>query len=277
MRNFLIAALVLGVAVTMAFGQPAKPAPAVPAPPTVAPPVPLPAPTAPGPASPAQELALRSPEVAWLLSLPRLLGKPLTFLVAFLFVGLVFGLLVRRAISPRPGGEAHYSDALDDRTRRRLAIGNLVVWTVALLAGCEAAGLQWFTSLLQMVLEFVKGLFGLIGAIIGGLFWVIAAMVIAYALSPRGQDLVLGLLGWAWLRHSGSKPKPDQEFDLGGGARGRITSTDFLHSTLQTTDGRTQTVPNAWLMRTYFNWDRLTWGATEAPPKPPVPPPPGSV
>jgi len=278
MRSLLVVGLMLCVFAAVALGQAPLPMPAPAAPPTPlpealqTPPPPAPPPVPIAPPSPAQEYLASSPELSVLLSLPSLLGRPLTFLVAFLFVGLVFSLLVRRVILPR-SGDAHYSEAPDERTRRRLAIASLVVWVVALFAACEAAGLQWLSSLVQMVLELIKGLLALAGAALGGVFWVVAAMVIAYAISPRGRDFVLGLVGWFYLRHSGSRPKPDQEFDLGGGVRGRLVGTDFLHSTIQTPDGRQQMIPNAWLMKTHFNWDRLPWGAPEAPVVPPPPPP----
>jgi len=189
-----------------------RPAPAVASPPAV--PQATPAPATP-PNFVGQPSALNH-----VLSLPRLVGRPFTFAVVFLFVGLVFSALARRVVLPRPPGDAHYADAADDRTRRHLAIANLVAWTVALYAASEAAGQQWLGSLLQIATRVIDGLFGLAGTAIGGVLWLAAAALVAYAISARGRDIVLTVVGWYVLRHGPAKPTADQEFDLGGGVRG---------------------------------------------------------
>ncbi|MBU0611409.1 MAG: hypothetical protein KKI08_26250 [Armatimonadetes bacterium] len=237
MRIRVVVGLMLCLGATVALGQPSGPMPAPTAPPQAAP---IP------PVSPVNPFTADSPELAFLLSLPRLLGRPLTFVVVFLFVGLVFTALVRHVILPRLG-EAHYDGTPDAGTVRRLAIGNLVVWAIALFAAGQAAGLEFFGTVLKGVLQ-------LVGTVIGGAFWLVGAGLIAYAVSPRGQDLVLGLLGWWHLQWHPNKPAPDQEFDLGDGVRARLVTAGLVQSTMEGTDGKRYTVPNAWLMRTHFGW-----------------------
>ena len=293
MSERLLVCLVLLVVAVPAVCQTGAPPPAPPAPktpprPVPSPPLPPPAqPPAPAPATPqglpgqpppqVRDFLSNHPEAGAILSLPTLLGKPLTFLAVFLFVGLVFSRLVGRIILPRLG-EAHARS--DETTTRHLAIGNLIVCAVALAIAADSTALKSFETLTGTLMDLLKAVLSLVGSLVVGALWVVAAAVIAYAISPRGRDLVLSLLGWYYLRYSAKQPATGQEMDLGGGVRGRVVSVDALHTTLRAADGQQYTVPNAWVMKTHFNWGRESSTASPAdavgtsPPAPAAAPPP---
>ena len=267
MRKCLLAAFVVFICATGAFCQPG------------APPPPQPAPSVPGqlpmplsqPATPSMVTGL--PPVDFALSLPETLGKPFTFVLVLLLVGGLLMVLVRRVTMARLS-DPRYARTADGKLQRNLALGDLIVWVVALHAACEAIAVNWFTSLTHTLLQLAGLVFGLLGAVIGGLFWVAAAGLLAYAISPRGRDIVLSLLGFFYLRWHSDKPSPTQEFDLGGGVRAHLVRTDLLQSMMQAVDGKQYFIPNAWLMRTHFNWDRESFmppdTRTASPPPPPA-------
>lgn len=213
------------------------------------------------------------PGLAVAVSLPRLLGKTVVFVAVFLLVGL-FSTALARGIVYAGLGDAQRSRPLAPKLARRMAIWALVAWSVALLLASEAIGMGWLAALVTAPLEAAKVAAGLIGSVVVGCLWVVAAAVVAYAISPRGQDIVLSLAGWWYLHYRPGKSPQGMELDLGDGSIGRVVSVDALHTTPETADGRQHTRANAWVMRTHFNWGEATLGGSTvaAPPSPPVPP-----
>lgn len=281
MRKCLLVAFVTLLCATGAICQmgvpvPAQPVPALPAHPAPPPPVaqPLPQPVLPPALATAPDPVTGIPEVDLALSLPATLGKPFVFAVVFLLTGGPLTVLLRR-VAVAKLHDPTYARAAEGRLSRQLALGDLIAWMLALYAACEAVSLNCFTGLTQTLMQLIGLIFGLLGSVIGGLFWVAAAGLLAYAISPRGRDLVLSLLGYCYLRWHSARPTPTQEFDLGGGVLARVARTDLLQSLMQSADGKQYLIPNAWLMRTHFNWDNTTpvppATTTAAPPPPPSP------
>ena len=170
--------------------------------------------------------------------------KLLIFLGLFLLVGLVFRPMAQRMVVPRGGDEGV---TRDEPTARRLAIAGALVWTVALIVACEAAGLGWFLKLLEVVLH-------LVGTVIVAGIIAAAALAVGTVVGPRSRGIALSLLGWYYLKHHASKPGPEQEFDLGDGVTGKVVGVDPLHTTFDIGDEKREMRPNAWLMRTHFGW-----------------------
>lgn len=267
-RHLLLCGLLLA-ALTGAVAQgpapePGRPPVALPSPSPASPPGPPPTtpaeaerptpaahPAPPGvPALPSVDTLL-----APLVAVPRMLGRPLIFVALFVFVGLVFRVLVRR-VTAGSSGAARYGDVADERTARRAAIGDLLVWLGALAVAGRAVDLDWFAPLSALFTAVLH----LVGSLLVGALWLAAAAMVAYAISSRGRDFVLGLAGWYYLTRGKQTDLAQREFDLGDGVRGRYVRTDCLHTVLQGSDGREHYVPNAWLMRKHFNWDEERFG-----------------
>jgi len=190
------------------------------------------------------------PPLVTAMSLARMYARLLTFLGLFLLVGLVFRHLAHAAIVPRrPQDTSRSADPeADEEARMRFARWNVVVWAAALIVACESLGLNWFSTLLSSFSNVLE-------VALSGVFWLAILLLVAYSIASPGRELVLSLIGWGYLKYHPERPKPDQEFDLGDGRLGRVERVDPLQTTFVLTDDERVVRPNAWLMRTYFNWD----------------------
>ena len=185
------------------------------------------------------------PPLLTALAMAATLGRPLTFLCLFLFIGGVFAPLARKVLAPAPAPKTGYATpAPDPALHRRLATVTLVVWAVALGAACDAVGSRWMVEIVGEVAR-------LLSSTITILLIVLAAV---YALVREGRDVVLSLIGWASLKWYPERPQPGQEFDLGDGKRGKLQRVGLLHTTFDLGSGQVEVRPNAWLMREYFHW-----------------------
>jgi hypothetical protein len=185
------------------------------------------------------------PPLLTALGVAAMLSKPLTFLCLFLFIGVVFGGMVRKMLAPPPAPTNQYvSTPPDPAPGRRLAAWTFAVWVLALGVACEAVGIRWLVGLVAAAAQLLSSTLVLLA--------VIAALV--YALAGEGRDLVLSLVGWACLQWHPKRPQPGQEFDLGNGRRGRVQKVDLLHTTFDLGGGQFEVRPNAWLMRQHFHW-----------------------
>jgi hypothetical protein len=200
------------------------------------------------PVDPAGNLLRFYPELAPALAALRFLTKPLIFLGILLFIGLVIGRLLDRAIAPAAAHpEAGF--ARDERTTRRVMIGRVVIWTITLAAASEVIGWRWFGAVVEP--------FGrLLATIVTAAAVVFGVAVFALGFAGRSRDTLLSLLGWYYLNQHPSKPDRETPIDLGGGVTGRISKVDLLHTTFDVGGGRVEIRPNAWLMETHFGWGR---------------------
>jgi hypothetical protein len=200
------------------------------------------------PADPTADLLRFHPELAPALAALRFLGKPLTFLGILLFIGLAIGRLLDMAIAPAAAHpEAGF--ARDERTTRRVMVGRIVVWTIALAAASEVIGWRWFGAVVEP--------FGrLLATVVTAAAIVFAVAAFALGFAGHSRDTLLSALGWYYLNHHPSRPDRATPIDLGGGVTGRISKVDLLHTTFDLGGGRVEIRPNAWLMETHFGWGR---------------------
>lgn len=200
-----------------------------------------------------------NPALGTFLYIVRYISSVLIWLFLFLLIGMggrkllrpIFGAPPADAEQPRGyarGEQSATAPPLD----RRAAIAETVAWVVALAIACEAVGLTWFGALWSGLMELASAL---IGAIIWlGLLIALAALVV-WSFSTHGRRLVLSLLGWFYLKHSGNRPPEGHVFTLPDGREATIVRTDPLHSVMQPTDGgNSLPMPNADLMEQYYNW-----------------------
>lgn len=221
--------------------------------------------------SSALRLLEQYPAVGMVLGIAKLLAKPLIFLAVLLLVGLLLGRLADRAILPGARDQtAQYEQ--DERTARRLAVGRLAAWLIALVVASEAAGLHWVLALLAPILHFV-------GMVLIGIAVLLVGAFIALTVGGQGRELLLSILGSFYLRRRANAPETGQAFDLGDGIRGKIEKVEFLHTTFVLPDGTREVRPNAWLMRTHFHWGGPVarpqptadaWAAEDGPAPPPL-------
>jgi hypothetical protein len=198
----------------------------------------------------AREWLDERPQVEALLSIGQLLGKPIIFVLLFLFVGVVFSGLVERMIAP-PVTDASQKDGRHAVRGLRLRVARLIVWIVALSIASEAVGLQWTTTLVKAVVDLVNVVLGTAStlAVVG-----LIALLAALLLSPHGKDALLSLLGWYYLRKHPNRPTPQESFDLGNGVLGRIVRVELMHTVFDVGQGKQEIRPNSWLMQTRFGW-----------------------
>ncbi len=196
------------------------------------------------------------PEVGMVLGFAKLLARPLTFLAVLLLVGLLFSRLADRIILPGARDQSAQYER-DERTSRRLAAGRLAAWLVALAVASEAAGLHWVLAVLTPIMNFV-------GMVLIGVAVLLVGVLIAMTVGGQGREVLLSVLGSYYLQRDANAPEKDQEFDLGGGIRGRIEKVGVLHTTFVLPDGSHQVRPNAWLMRSHFHWGTPVSGPKDA-------------
>jgi hypothetical protein len=271
-RGMLVAVVVLCIVAGAALAQAvpsaeSRPAAAVAAErptPQVAPPAP--APVAPSPATTAPRAQRTYPEwvtkqyAPWVLeyieehaeaqlvlTIGTLVAKPIQFLALFLGIGAAFARLAARAAGlPRsvPGRVD------DDQTATRRARAATAAWACALAIACESAGLKWVGSLAGVLV-------GLLGSLIASAAWLAIAGLVVYAVSTQGRELVLSLLGWAYVaraRQRQERAGKPEEYSLGGDARGRIAEVDPLFTTFEVTGGGRLRRPNHEVLRELFGW-----------------------
>ncbi|MBD3174403.1 MAG: hypothetical protein GF320_04435 [Armatimonadia bacterium] len=193
------------------------------------------------------EYVSQQPEVEAALSIGTLIAKPLTFLGLFLFVGLVFGALSRAAAgrmrqhgTPLTEGQG---DVLGARAR-------LAAWLLALVVACEAVGLGWVASLGEIAV-------GLVGAVLHFGAWIVIGLLLAYAISPQGRDLVIGLMGWYYINRARRQAAGGREplsVELEDGREAVVLSADPLCTHLEVNGREMLQRPNAWVMRRRFGW-----------------------
>jgi len=210
---------------------------------------------------PLSGLAATYPELGRAVIVYRALAKPLLFLAILVFVGVLVGALVDRVIGPRPPG-APEGYVPDPRVVRRRAVGQLVVWLVALTMAFHAVGIVWLGEVMVRIVGLVAAAL-VAGAILA------AAAVFGVSLGARGRDFALSLLGWYYLHHHPNRPTPEQPIDLGSSRIGRIARVGLLHTVFDLGGGRCEVRPNAWLMQTHFGW-----GSASGEPLPPESLPP---
>jgi len=198
------------------------------------------------------------PNMAPALAMLRFLARPLMFLGILLFIGLVIGHLLDRAIAPA-AAHPETGFARDERTTRRLMIGRVVIWVIALAAASEVIGWRWFGAVLDP--------FGrLVATIVTAAAIIFAVTVAALTLADRSRETMLSVLGWYCLNHHPNRPSRETPIDLGVDTPGRITRVDLLHTTFDLGGGRVEIRPNAWLMHAHFGW-----GSASPQPHPPEP------
>jgi len=184
----------------------------------------------------------------------------------FLFLLLLVGHGGRGLLRPLFGGTAAQPDARQAaRTTaappadRAGAIAGVISWSLGLVIACEAVGLSWIGGLISALMSLVTALLSLVGMLLNATVWLIVVAVLvgvlAWSFSVPGRRLVLSLLGYAYLNRDPNRPPQGHVFTLADGRQATIVRTDPLHSAMQPADGGALVlVPNADVMRQYYNW-----------------------
>lgn len=172
------------------------------------------------------------------------LEKLLLFLAVYLFIGLVSKYLLRQVILSfeKSGGMAGNRMSLSDWTRRLLKVANLVSWFSALVIALYAlreGTIAQFVIKLAFYPPFFVALF-------------IVASLIGYSFSQTGNELVLSLIGYWYLKREVGKFDNNKTFDLGDGRVVRVDSIDWLHTVLRNEDGSKFNLANAVVMSKLF-------------------------
>jgi hypothetical protein len=193
------------------------------------------------------EFIAECPEAKGVISVLSLAAKPLVFLFLFFGIGSIFSRLAAAALGVPCTASGQ---ALDERAQLIRARAALVVRLFALAVACEAVGLKWVGGLASLVV-------GLTGAILTGLWWLIAVGLIVYAASAHGRALVLNTVGWGYIerarRQQQREAKP-VEYDLGEGRKGRILRVDCFLTTFDLGRGETLERANHEVLRDQFKW-----------------------
>ncbi len=195
------------------------------------------------------------PAVGLVMYIIRKLAKPLIFVCLLLLVGYGGRGLLRPLFGVRspPDEQRRYSgETQPESAAWRPAAADLLAWTAALTIACEAVQLSWVGNL-------VSALLGLVGMLVNAVVWSVlvctVAMLIAWSFSESGRRLILSLVGYLYLNRDPNRPPPGHRFALADGRQATIVRTDPLHSAMQPVGGGDIVlVPNADIMRQYYNW-----------------------
>lgn len=189
--------------------------------------------------------------------------KALLFVTILLLTGIFAKSLFRKLVyAIDPSAEREKTFNIQERkTRILIAVFDLTAWLFSFVIASEVIELKWFVNILGVMVNILDVMIKLISYLINGVFLVVCAVivgVVVYSFSKDGNELILSLIGYFYLKNKKKNIYKNRDFDLGNGRRGIIEEISLLHTTFNLKDGEKLIKPNAYLMREYIGLARKT-------------------
>lgn len=170
----------------------------------------------------------------------------LAFAIIFLGILIVSRTLLYQLIF------AFDPDAKSQRNRLRsrpirvaLAIADIIAWLFALTLSCV------FFRIPQ-AMQLLLSLFGIVWNLLP---WTLVVGLIAFCFSRVGNELILSLIGFWYLKHHQADLDRRHSFDVGEGHMAEIEEIALLTTRFRLKEGRLIVYrPNAYLMHEFFGF-----------------------